>query len=652
MTKGNYFLLVLLLLISLTTTTFATEQNFVEKDKYNNLRFGNDYIVIVVNMDNNGLGRFAIETTGGAPFRNNDDNKPLVYGRPKPWTSYTTLKVDGDNYVFGGSTGRRAGKSGIYGEVISGPEVINGNIQTTTKINDLNVKQILSIVKSSTTGLYDSVQIKYRIENTGNKGHQVGLRIMLDTMLGQNDGAPFRIGSDAVTTDKLYLREDLPSFWQAFDSISSPQVTSQGTFLGQGVTPPDKVYFSDWGSLADGCWDFDFNPGEEFIRKGEYETDSAIALYWEPKTIEPGEVLTYVTNYGLGGITIVPGLLSLGVTSPAEVVFDTKDKTFPIIAYIENTSEITAKDVNIKLNLPSTFKVNNNVIFIGDLEPGDISQQVWHVRSNSNNIPSKITYKVQVEAKNTDSNQVSREIKFVGPPILDASINLLDKLKVIKGKLEPNPFKIEAILRNKGGSSLYDVSSELILPPGLILSSKEITKKYLGYLEPGESIKVRWLVKALNVDGLLPFAVNVVGLNGYSKTEIEKIELPELSPLIYLNKKEIKDYITIDIVGENIDGIDNLSMTLIYNAKSIKPIYVSRGNIFLKNGKLLPWSEPNLAKEGIIKFDYNIPAEASSGILASIHFKIIGKGLPSIKWGSGKFIDEKGKEIEVSLNGY
>ena len=66
-------------------------------------------------------------------------------------------------------------------------------------------------------------------------------------------------------------------------------------------------------------------------------------MYWVPEYLGPGESRSYITNYGLGGITIVPGLLSLGITSPAEVLLDTPDRSIPVIAYVENTSEITAK---------------------------------------------------------------------------------------------------------------------------------------------------------------------------------------------------------------------------------------------------------------------------------------------------------------------
>src|SRR5690606_11955697 len=142
---------------------------------------------------------------------------------------------------------------------------------------------------------------------TGAATARVGLRIMLDTLLGENDGAPFRVGDEAITGDRVFEGDAIPQFFQAFDSLSDPRVMSQGTLRGDDATVPDAVYFTNWGSLADGPWEFDFQLGREFLRAGEFELDSAVALYWYPEPLAPGEERVYTTYYGLGGITIVAG---------------------------------------------------------------------------------------------------------------------------------------------------------------------------------------------------------------------------------------------------------------------------------------------------------------------------------------------------------
>jgi len=655
-------IILILVFLLMGTITLTAAELFDEVDHNNNLRLGNDYIVIVVNQDENALGRFAIETTGGAPLQANDENKPLVYGRPKPWTSYTTIWLNGNHYVFGGQTGRRAGNTGTYGEIVQKPYIEDGSIKTRTKFNDdIIVEQTLKIVKSSTTGLFDSVQIKYLVENISQEDHKIGLRTVLDTMLGQNDGAPFRIGSDAVTNDKLYYDKQLPQFWQAFDSLSNPTVTSQGTFKGPGVTTPDQVKFADWGSMADGVWEFDFNPGEDFTRKGEYEIDSAAALYWVPETIAAGDSRSYITNYGLGGITVVPGLLSLGITSPAEVILDTPDKTIPIMAYVENTSEIVAKNVKISIQLPKSLEADNVVKELGDLEPGQISQIVWDVVTSGNNIPVETSYTVKVEADNTDSNQVNRNINFIGPPNLESNVKLGEDLRVEKGRLTPNPFTIITELYNSGGSPLYDTSVELLLPPGLILAPKEKIRKYPGDIMPEEKINIKWQVQALKIDGTLPVAINIQALHGYQEIKTyDNLIIPRLDPLLYFEidgerEHAIGDYININIYGENLYGIDLLDLFIDYDSTALKPVFISRGTIFIKDNKenndndFFPWTRPDISKEGLININQIIPADKTSGTIATIHFKVLDPNRVILKWNdSSNFIGEN-ENIKIQL---
>lgn len=654
MFKYSKFIIIMAAVILILTPAAAAQDDFFQsQDSNNNLRFGNEYIVIVINQNNNAQGRFAVETTGGAPARNNDDNKALIYGRPTPWTSYTTIWINDEKYVFGGETQRRAGKGAKYGEVIQAPTIKDNQLITKTRFDDIIVEQILSIVKSSTTGLADTAQIQYRVINEGEKEEKVGLRIMLDTMLGENDGAPFRLGEDTIASDKLYYDKQLDNFWQSFDSISNPEVTSQGTFIGPDVSTPDRVYFSDWGSMADGVWDFDFNPGQEFVRKGEYEIDSAMAMYWVPEIIEAGDSKTYISKYGLGGITIVPGLLSLGVTSPAEVVFDNNNQSFPVVAYLENTSDIKARNVAIRLELPAGFRANERIRNIGDMESGGISQITWNVRpENINDLPDEMTYRVVVDADNTDSNEVERRVKFVGPPVLDANITLMENVEVINGRLEPNPFRVQARLSNSGESPLYGVKAELILPPGLLAASSEKLSKPLGMLDSKENLNVNWAIEALRVDGTMPFAVKVSGINDYEKTIVEEIELPRLDPLIYLRKtpgREDEDYLSVDIVAANIGEAETLKFDFNYNSQKLLLTHVSRGDLFVGDNNLLPFNRPTRTEDGTLSFEQELPFNRGNGTIATVHFKKKENDAGEIYLDDLSLLNSMNEEIEISL---
>lgn len=633
-------------------------------DPFGNLRLGNEYIEMIVNANPENTGRFAIDITGGNPISKSDDGQPLIYGRPRPWTSFTTVQIDGENYVFGGKTRERAGKTGKFGQVTAGPTIVaegeQKSIVTTTRFHQIEVEQILSFSKSSTTGLYDTVSIKYRVTNQDKSPHKIGLRIMLDTMLGANDGAPFRVGDKAILTDTYFQLANMPTFWQAFDALSDTKVTAQGTVVGPDVTTPDKMYFSDWGSLADGLWDFQYKAGEEFLREGEYELDSATALFWTPVMINPGETKTYVTKYGLGGITVVPGILSLGVTSPAEVVFDTKTTSFPVVAYIENTSEIVAKQVTAQIQLPEGFEVvvGSPQKSLGNLEPGSTGQVAWEVRPvKGSRLPEKITYTVKVDATNTDHNEVQRQVRFTPPPRLSMTLQYPQKLSVTNETITPNPFDLTVKIKNTGGSPAHEVRAFVILPPGLELAAKERGTKSIGILNVGEEYVVPWKIKASNMlSGKLPFGVEVHSLNSEMIRDVREVALPELSSKIYmvLLKDKVKqgEFFGVQLRVANIADLGTVSLNLQYDPTKVQAMYVSKGTLFVRGGEPLPWSEPAIDRGlGLVKglLGDLTGAEDTSGVIAEIYFKAMGSGPTVLRFADIMITTSSGRQIPLKV---
>ncbi|SDC51182.1 MULTISPECIES: cohesin domain-containing protein [unclassified Candidatus Frackibacter] len=648
---------IILILISIL---FLSNISYAAIDKNGNLQIKNNYISIIVNQDKENNGRFAVDVTGGNPVRNSDNGKPLIYGRPKPWTSYTTIKIDGENYIFGGKTEKRAGQFGKYGTQVKAPYITDqGGIETVYKYGDITVIQSLSFVKSNTTGLPDTAQIKYKIKNNGKQRHKVGLRVMLDTMLGTNDGAPFRIGANSVISDKVYTKNELPVFWQAFDQLTNPHVTAQGTVRGNQVTAPDKLYFADWGSLADGVWNFDYNPGEKFMRKGEFQLDSALALFWEPNSIPPGQSRTYITNYGLGGITIVPGILSLGVSSPAEVVLDKQTKSFPVVAYIQNTAEIKAKEVVAKIELPPELTLaegENRDKKLGNLKPSSTGQVVWEV------VPKEGTgeglkYTVKVIADNTDDNSVDRSVKVVGPPKLELSVLGPKELKVKDKILNPNPFKVVANIKNSGASMAYDPTVSIILPPGLKLVNGEKKVKYLGYLEAKEELEIPWQVEATGINGELPYAIKLNSINTTSKSKLNFLTVPKLEPVIYLEAQnrdvEVGNYLKVIFRAANIKDFYRFHSKLKYDTDNLEAVYVSRGTLFVEGNRLLNWQQPSIDNQkGLITLAGNLDKERNtSDTIAVMYFKVKKAGAANFKLNELSVKNEAGNEVDYNSQG-
>lgn len=214
----------------------------------------NDYIEFCISG-----GKFTIGTVNGNPNLSTDSNKRLLYGHPSPGTSYTTLNISGSNIEF-------SSNNTVFDET---------NLMSTSTMHydGLYIKQELKIIDNSATGIADIVQIKYNITNFSERPRTAGLRIMMDTMLGSNDSAPFRVLGENVLTEKEYYGVDIPQVWHVFDSLTNPGVIAQGTLYKTYSGRPDRVQFTNWRNVSNQPWNYSIN---ENISIG----DSAVSITW------------------------------------------------------------------------------------------------------------------------------------------------------------------------------------------------------------------------------------------------------------------------------------------------------------------------------------------------------------------------------------
>lgn len=631
------------------------------------VQIDNEYIRIVVNAGELNTGRFSVGTTGGDPDRITDQNKHLIYGGDDPWTSYTTVRIGNQNWVYGGETDRRAGFDALYGEMIQPPTIVDGKIESSWKMGPIQVWQILSLTRSSTTGLLDTAQIEYHVENLDTVPHMVGLRLMLDTMLGANDGAPFRVDDRGITADSVFYAQDMPQFWQAFDSLANPQVMSQGTLTGSGVTTPDRVYFSNWGSLADKAWNFDFTPGRDFQRLGEFELDSAIALFWDQISLGPGEMRSFVSYYGLGGVTIAPGELIVGVTSPAEITSDPEGfQTFSIIAYVQNDGQGKARDVMAELKLPPGLQLVGSAakVRLSDLQVGETKQTGWQVGVQSI-VDGVFTYEVEVTAENSEPNRVTREVRVLSPAKLQVLFSGPPGLGIKDERYDPATFEAKAVIRNDGGSQFYGGTFEILYPLGLELVTGQSAKRFPGSIQPGQELSFKWLLRPKDgFSGPLPYSLRTVDERGQQKVENMFIIVPELKPKVWVGEPQVPqggmiragDFFSLPIWATNIHDFLGVELDLSFDPDHLevvgRTLGISRGTLFVDSSVSPPrnlfWEMPsvsNISGEIVgLRGDRGTGNELrlSYGTLVTIHFRAKAAGLGRVNLDGVRVLTKQG----------
>ena len=468
--------LVLLLMVWWCPPALATDTLFL----------ANEFLRVDVNNRDYHTGRFSIQTTQGNPATPLDDAQPLSLGKPYPWSSYTTFLIDNNPVVFGGKASKRAGKNSIVGTVTR-QTVLNDTIETTVQYNAITLTQTIRLVRNPSTLVKDLVLIEYTMHNTDTSPHTIGTRIMIDTWLGSNDAAPFRVGSRAIQSE---TRLDDPSidYWQTFDNLSAPTVIAQGILRNTqlALTPPDRTAYVNWGTLADALWEFPYIEGRSFIRAGESEPDTALALYWNPITLPPNGTRTVRTAYGLGGVTLSPGALSLGLTAPAEYYFNDTEP-IPVVAYIQNSGGFDSSNTELSLVIPDGFALVSGTATpsIGWLPVNETRQFAFKLQPKTQG-KGPHTLILNATSSTLPSNTTHRTLALITPPIPSHTLTI--------EQLAARYYKITAVVNNDSPHTLFELTYHLALPKGIQLAWFESNKKPILAFPDTSQHTLTWVV--------------------------------------------------------------------------------------------------------------------------------------------------------------
>lgn len=423
----------------------------------------------------------------------------IMYRWPNsPRTSFTTIRVDGVDNIYGSS-----------GIPVEPPNDIDANTNRSKwQIGGIEITQTLQLADNPQTGLQDVAQISYTVTNTGSSPHTAGVRMMIDTELNYNDGAPFRVpGVGPITTEMDFVGASVPDTFQVFYNLTDSEHVAAATLKSGGATSPDRFIIAQWPEIWDTFWDYTITPGARIT------SDSAYAVYWNPITLAPGASRTYTTFYGLAelDVDLLPPL-ALGVSGPAELSViggQYSPNPFNVVATIFNNGNATATDVEVTVNLPAGLSLESGSLTqsIGNLPVGEEHQISWSVRASAQSSETTLTYSVTATASNAEPKTVERDLFL---PFLQ----LRSDLTITKTD-SPDPARLGSILTytvtviNKGTAPAVGVVMRDTLPSATAFPSMTTTKGNcsrslrtincnIGDLAPGEraviTIKVRVMV--------------------------------------------------------------------------------------------------------------------------------------------------------------
>ncbi len=248
--------------------------------------------------------------------KNNPNPKKLTYDH-RGRTNSTVLLIDDQNRVFGkapfGKFELKPHTSGKFGGQTCGflftPEMV-----LTTQVVEIIPGEAHEVTPGEFRRALDTLLVKYKVENKDNKPHRVALRVMIDTLIGSNDGVPFTIPNQQglVSTFRDFRTPaEIPDFIQALEepNLERPGTTVQMNLRLSEKLAPDRVSLTLWPGV-----------GGQAHRIDNYEVpienigmDSAIVMYWNAVDLGPGQSREMAFSYGLGNVSLQGGKLGITV---------------------------------------------------------------------------------------------------------------------------------------------------------------------------------------------------------------------------------------------------------------------------------------------------------------------------------------------------
>ncbi|MGE3803169.1 MAG: hypothetical protein AB7K24_00695 [Gemmataceae bacterium] len=334
--------------------------------------------------------RFGIAILDQADVRNREDKKRLTYALDGT-TNNTCIKIDGYESLFGQNPGSWHGdRQGEIKDRRDGPR----HVSTWKYPQNIFVTQTVMIVPNHLTGHYDTCLVHYKLENRDARGHTVGLRFMLDTFIGANDGVPFVLpGQTGLMDTKIDIRnsKDIPVYVQALEVAD---LANPGTIAHVGLKLPEEVRLDEGDPNLETMTRLVISrfPGNpeirwDFVDKGKFwdmndrtkgnENDSCLTMYWDYRPMVPGETRVLAFTYGLGRVGSGPRQDSrLALTASSGVV--RRGHGLTVVAWVQDPRP----NQRVQLTLPAGLQLASGVkaeqpVSMGKTRLGQVSWEVF-----------------------------------------------------------------------------------------------------------------------------------------------------------------------------------------------------------------------------------------------------------------------------------
>jgi len=237
-------------------------------------------------------GRFTVGT---------EDGYRLMYGFPIPVsTSHFVFTVD-DAYASNGPNLNNIDSSIIYfgGNFNANDAKYSGTNRTEVAfmLDSVFITQIIQPVNNNLKPVPDGelgnfLHIIYKIDNFSGQKRNVGLMVLMDMMIDDNDSAYTYINGKKVNNETSFSGSKLPKNFQSLRTEEKFKELHATTLFTNDDKPfPDTISIGNWGHYYNTVWDISAS--------NKVIGDNAYFLKWNKQIIQSQESLSFSYYFGV-----------------------------------------------------------------------------------------------------------------------------------------------------------------------------------------------------------------------------------------------------------------------------------------------------------------------------------------------------------------
>jgi len=198
----------------------------------------------------------------------------------------------------------------------------------TFKYDKVSIQQVLSPVNDDLDPVpLDSFgkyyQVKYEMTNLSDKTKTIGLNVLFDTMIDDNDACRIDVFNNdeeiepkgnrrSNNVESKYLNGYVPDrllVYRRREKFTN-DLTGDFHISKKDATKPDEMYIGSWPYLHSVVW----KTSDKRIEQRKQYFDSAVLMKWDEVSIDAGETETFIIYYGLfneGELELIPSNTSI-----------------------------------------------------------------------------------------------------------------------------------------------------------------------------------------------------------------------------------------------------------------------------------------------------------------------------------------------------